>query len=177
MKRIDLEHLVRAAAAITGEDQLIVVGSQAILGSHPNAPDQLLESYEADLVPVNDPKNADLIDGSIGEESPFHKTFGYYAHGVTIGVAVLPDGWRDRVVEVTNANTGGATALCLEVHDLAVSKLAAGREKDLAFVRGLLNHGMASADTVRARVEASSLESELKTLITGRLRRVEAPEP
>jgi hypothetical protein len=30
--------------------------------------------------------------------------------------------------------------LCLEKHDLAFSKLAAGREKDFEFVRELLNH-------------------------------------
>jgi hypothetical protein len=34
-------------------------------------------------------------------------------------------------------NTGGAVGWCLEAHDLAVSKLIAGRAKDLEFVAGL----------------------------------------
>ncbi len=35
---------------------------------------------------------ADLIDGSIGELSPFHETFGYYAHGLGPETAALPAG-------------------------------------------------------------------------------------
>jgi hypothetical protein len=45
--------------------------------------------------------------------------------------ARLPEGWRDRLVPIRNANTGGGTGLCLEIHDLVVSKLMAAREKDL----------------------------------------------
>ena len=37
--------------------------------------------------------------------------------------------------EVTSANTGNGCGLCLEVHDVAVAKLAAGREKDASFGR------------------------------------------
>jgi hypothetical protein len=42
----------------------------------------LLTSQEADIYPLGDPAKSDLIDGTIGELSPFHETFGYYAHGV-----------------------------------------------------------------------------------------------
>jgi hypothetical protein len=31
---------------------------------------------------ILNPDRADLIDGTIGELSPFHATYGYYAHGV-----------------------------------------------------------------------------------------------
>jgi hypothetical protein len=48
--------------------------------------------------------------------------------------------WRERLVPVHNENTGGGTGLCLEIHDLAVSKLVAGREKDIDFLNGLLRH-------------------------------------
>nr|MCU0751362.1 hypothetical protein [Akkermansiaceae bacterium] len=76
MKRHELEHLIRAAGAITGSDEIIVIGSQAILAARPDSPDLLLRSTEADLFTFRDPKDADLIDGSIGEGSPFHETFG-----------------------------------------------------------------------------------------------------
>jgi hypothetical protein len=33
-----LRHLLRAAAKITGEKVFVVIGSQAILGSHPDVP-------------------------------------------------------------------------------------------------------------------------------------------
>ncbi len=93
MQRHELEHLIRAAGAITGSEEIVVIGSQAILGAVPDAPASLLRSMEADFFTLRDPKDADLIDGSIGEGSPFHETFGYYAQGVWEDTAVLPEGW------------------------------------------------------------------------------------
>src|SRR2546428_291249 len=83
----------------------------------------------ADVLPRNHPDRADLIDGSIGELSPFHETFGYYAQGVGPETATVPPGWESRLVVVRSAATRGATGLCLEVHDLALSKYVALREK------------------------------------------------
>ena len=96
MKRADLEHVLRAAGAITAHDEIVVIGSQAILGSAPDAPPDLTASEEVDLYVPGDESASDLIDGSIGERSPFHETFGYYAHGVGPETAILPRGWRDR---------------------------------------------------------------------------------
>jgi hypothetical protein len=36
------EHSIRAAAAITGAHEFIVIGSQAVLGQFPNPPEELL---------------------------------------------------------------------------------------------------------------------------------------
>ena len=93
----------------------------------------MLISIEADLFSLRAPEDAELIDGTIGEASPFHQTFGYYAHGIGAETAVLPDGWKDRLIPLRTENTGGATGLCLEVHDLAVSKLALVGRKTLIF--------------------------------------------
>jgi hypothetical protein len=123
MTRAQLEHLIRAAADIADDDELIVVGSQAILGQFPDAPPAMRVSVEADLFPRNRPERADLIDGSIGEGSPFHATYGYDAQGVDETTATLPAGWRDRLVPVRNASTRGATGWCLEVHDLLPSSM------------------------------------------------------
>ena len=131
MHRLQLEHIIRAAAGITGAAEFVIVGSQSVLGQFPQAPDELLVSIEADIFSLRDPADSDLIDGSIGEGSPFHQTFGYYAHGISEETAVLPVGWRERLIPVHNQNTGGGTGLCLEIHDLAVSKLVAGRERIL----------------------------------------------
>jgi hypothetical protein len=172
MRRSQLEHIIRAAAGITGAAEFVVVGSQAVLGQFPGAPDDLLVSAEADVFSLRDPADSDLIDGSIGEGSPFHQTFGYYAHGVSVETAVLPDGWRDRLVPICNANTGGGKGLCLEVHDLAVSKLVAGREKDAAFVTGLLRHRMVQAETIRARLAKLQLTADRLELASARLDRL-----
>ncbi|HYQ93835.1 MAG TPA: hypothetical protein VEP70_03255, partial [Burkholderiales bacterium] len=72
MKRSELEHLIRAAGRIAGGREIVVIGSQAVLGQFPDAPVALLASMEADLYPKNDPGLADKVDGAIGEGSRFH---------------------------------------------------------------------------------------------------------
>lgn len=171
MKRVDLEHVLRAASGITGAEELIVIGSQAVLGQFPSCPPELTVSSEVDLYTLRNEEDALLIDGSIGEGSPFHQTFGYYAHGVGSETATLPDGWMDRLVVVQNANTGTGRGLCLEVHDLAISKLVAGREKDRAFVIGMLLGGLIRSDLLRERLSQTSLSNESSSLVRERLER------
>jgi len=96
VNRRELEHVINAAADITG-DEIVVIGSQAILGPFPTAPAALLRSMEADLYPRNDPDRAIEIDGAIGDGSQFHKTFGYYAHGVGPETPWAPVGWEGRM--------------------------------------------------------------------------------
>ena len=64
MKRSELEHVIRAAGTIANDPEIVVIGSQAILGQFPDAPAALLVSAEADLFPMNRPELADLIDVS-----------------------------------------------------------------------------------------------------------------
>jgi hypothetical protein len=174
MQRPQLEHILRAAAGITGATEFVVIGSQAVLGQFPDAPEELLGSIEADVFSLRSEADGDLIDGTIGEGSPFHQTFGYYAHGVSVETARLPEGWRERLVPIRNENTGGGTGLCLEIHDLAVSKLVAAREKDLDFVTGLLCHRLIQPEIVRQRIALTPLESEAARLCLARLKRLEA---
>lgn len=154
MKRSELEHLIRAAAAITNQYELVIIGSQSILGSVPDAPASLLMSMEADVYPLHRPELADLIDGAIGELSPFEDTFGYYAQGVGPDTAILPPGWEERLVKVQNENTDLKIGYCLELHDLAASKLAAGREKYWAFVQTMLQHRMIDPAELQQRLDA-----------------------
>ncbi|HZW11306.1 MAG TPA: DUF6036 family nucleotidyltransferase [Phycisphaerales bacterium] len=171
MNRQQLEHILRAAAAITGAEELVVIGSQAILGAYPDAPAELLHSFEVDVYSRRSNEDADLIDGSIGEGSPFHQTFGYYAHGVAEETAVLPAGWKDRLVPLRGPGTGGATGLCLEPHDLAISKLVAGREKDLSYVAAMVRHRLVDPTVLQARLDLTTLDDALRAACAARLRR------
>ena len=171
MKRSELEHLIRAAGAIANDSEVIVIGSQSILGQFPNAPATLLRSAEADIFPQHHPALADLIDGSIGEGSPFHELYGYYAQGVGEETATLPANWRKRLVRVSNANTAGVVGLCLEVHDLAISKYVAGREKDLKFTAELAKHKLAGRKMLIERLMQTAVASEMRTLVAARIRR------
>ena len=154
MTRDQLEHAIRAACDVASDTEVIVFGSQAILGSYPDAPKSLRASVEVDMQPKNYPANADLVDKALGELSRFHSTHGFYVHGVTIDSATLPTGWNDRTVPLTipsdnRANTGH----CLEAYDLAASKLGANREKDRVFVTTLLQEKLIDGKTLLNRVE------------------------
>lgn len=168
VRREQLEHLIRAAATIADDDEIVVIGSQAILGAFPDAPSELLVSIEADVYPRNHPERADLIDGSIGEGSMFHETFGYYAQGVAETTAVLPRGWVERLVPIRNANTRGMTGWCLEPHDLVVAKTIAGRDKDLRFLRDAIRHAMVDVETLIHRLAATELDATLRALVERR---------
>jgi hypothetical protein len=172
MTRPQLEHILRACAGITGATEFVIIGSQAILGAYPNAPDSLRESMEADVFTLRSPDDAELIDGSIGELSPFHQTFGYHAHGVGPETATLPQGWQDRLIQVSSPATHGATGLCLEPHDLAIAKLVAGREKDHAFVAELLRYNLINLSVLNERASITSLPDEHKQLLIKRLERL-----
>lgn len=160
MKRKELEHIIRAAAAITDQYEIVVVGSQSILGAVPNAPEALLQSMEADIYPMHRPDLADLIDGAIGELSPFEERFGYYAQGVGPETATLPMGWESRLIKIQNANTDLKIGYCLEPHDLAASKLVAGREKDWPFVATMLQHQIVDPATLIERLAALPITGE-----------------
>jgi hypothetical protein len=61
MERDQLEHVIRAASAITQETEFVIVGSQSILGAFPDAPESLLQSNELDIYPrVNWERLSDL---------------------------------------------------------------------------------------------------------------------
>lgn len=174
MKRAALEHLLRAAAAITGESTFYVVGTAAIVASLPDdaqLPDAILRSREADLIPASASLRAiDLIDGALGQDSIFDGTFGYYADGVEFStVSYAPTGWRERTVRFESAATQGAIGLCMDPHDLAVAKLCTGREKDLEFVQGLVTAHLIQYAVLLQRVAMVSAPIEVVELATQRI--------
>jgi hypothetical protein len=167
--RAQLEHIIRAATTIADDVAIVIVGSQSILGQFPDAPEELLVSDEADVFPLNFPERADLIDGCIGEGSAFHDTFGYYAQGVGEETSVLPPGWRERLVPVQNANTRHATGLCLEVHDLVLAKLVAGREKDRRFTAAAARHRLVERHVLMDRLAKLEISEEIREIVASRI--------
>jgi hypothetical protein len=146
MRVEQLEHVLRAASDLLGEPDFIVIGSAAILATYPDEllPVEATRSDEADVIPWNDPdgSKADRVDGAIGEGSLFHETHGYYAQGVDRGTARLPSGWDSRLVEIDAPGISPARGFCLEAHDLAISKIVAGRAKDYEFVGSLIQRDL-----------------------------------
>jgi hypothetical protein len=70
-----------------------------------------------------------------------------------VTTAVLPAGWWDRVVPFEEETAAPAAAVCLDRHDLVVSKLVAHREKDLGFARALLSARLVDVDTLMERTQ------------------------
>jgi hypothetical protein len=130
---------------------------------------RLLASMEADVYPNHNPELADKVDGAIGEGSSFHELHGYYAQGVGPETAVLPSGWQDRLVVVKNENTNGITGLCLEVHDLAISKFVAGRYKDLEFIQELIQHEMIRRNIMLTRLAEAKLQEAERNRISSKI--------
>src|SRR5690606_29988310 len=110
-----------------------------------------------------------------GELSPFHETFGFYVDGVDLRTISLPDGWRDRVVIVDNANTNGFRGLCLEPGDIAASKLVAGRPKDLEYILVLLRERIVTTAILQQRLRLlSSLTTAEQVQLDERLQALAA---
>ena len=173
MKRAEFEHAVRAAAAVLGVEEVLVIGSQALHGSVAgDLPEEALRSVEVDVAALEDPDGtqADLVDGAIGEASMFHATFGYYAQGVQTVTAVLPEGWRDRLVRFESPATRGVTAWCLEPHDLWISKMVAGRPKDLEFCQALLERGMVEPKELTRRLQRLDVGEPVRARISEKIR-------
>ncbi|MFL5899438.1 MAG: DUF6036 family nucleotidyltransferase [Solirubrobacterales bacterium] len=156
MRRDEFEHVIAAAAEVCGEREIVVVGSQAILGSVSDPPKTMLFSMEADVFPLRVPAKAEAIDGSLGDGSPFHGTYGYYAHGVGPETARAPAGWEDRLVRVEIprrvGQKVGAIALCLEVHDLVLAKCVGGRARDWEFADAAIAASLVEADGLLLRI-------------------------
>jgi hypothetical protein len=133
MNREQMAHVLRAASRIVDDPEVLVIGSQSLLATYDERelPLEATASMEVDLAYLDDPddRKVDAVDGAIGELSPFHEAFGFYAQGVSVHTAVLSAGWRDRVVHWSTGSTGAARAAFLEPHDCVVSKLVAHRER------------------------------------------------
>jgi len=166
MKKQQLDHILRAAGTITGQKRFVIVGSQALHGKYPDLADSIVMSAEVDLFAPKQPDATELLN-EIGVDSPFHVTYGFYADPVDEATAVLPKGWKGRLVNLPAGDTGGVRALCLEPHDLAISKYAVRRDKDRTFTRELARRGLVDREKLLALVEQTPVSAEIKERIRG----------
>ncbi|HEX5458846.1 MAG TPA: DUF6036 family nucleotidyltransferase [Steroidobacteraceae bacterium] len=168
MKKQQVDHVLRAAGGITGGNVFIIVGSQALHGKHPDLADEILTSFEVDLIATGRVDRIEWLN-VIGIDSQFHETYGYYADAVDTDTAILPKGWKGRLVRLPAGDTDGVRGLCLDPHDLAIAKYSAFREKDLVFTRELARRGILSEEQLLALLEQTKLADELRERIRARI--------
>lgn len=140
MKWEEFAHAVRAAASVLGEDEVVVLGSQAILAYFTELPEEAVQSRAVDIAALDDPDEAKshVLAGAIGEDSPFDRMFGYHVDGVSLSTPIAPSDWLERCERVSTPAMNGVTAICMEPHDLCAAKLLTGRDNDRRFVTALL---------------------------------------
>jgi hypothetical protein len=171
MTRDELEHIIRASADVTDQYEFIIVGSQSILGSVANPQEVFTMSAEADIYPLNAPELADKIEGALGEGSPFHETYGYYAQGVGPETTILPSDWKNRVHRLQSAGTNDRVGYCLDVVDLFMSKAVAGRDKDRGFCMALFEYKYVKLDQVLDLVSTMPMNDEQQRRLRSTIRR------
>jgi hypothetical protein len=164
MKKQQVDHVLRAAGDLTGEKQFVIIGSQSLHGKYPDLADDILRSFEVDLIAKSRADRTEWLN-YIGQDSQFHETHGYYADPMDENTATLPKGWRARLVNLPPGDTEGVTGLCLDPHDLAIAKYVARREKDIVFTRALAGRGIVLKPRLLALLAKTPLDAETRERI------------
>jgi hypothetical protein len=170
MKKRQLDHVLRAAGRITGEKEFVVIGSQSLHGTLPDLADEIVASAEVDLIAKGDSDRTEWLN-AIGQDSPFHEEFGYYADPVDEGTAILPNDWKSRLVPLPPGDTGGVKGLCLGPHDLAIAKYVARRERDMVFTRELARRRITSRKRLLELLRKTPVAESLRVRIRGDIER------
>lgn len=159
LRRDQVAHLVRAAAAITTENTFVLIGTGAVIAQLKTVPPGLAATRRVDLYAPGtaDPVVASrLIDGTIGEGTAFDRFFGYHARVVEQDAAILPYDWRLRARPVSLRAAPGTTCVCPDLGDVALDKLCAWTENDRRWLEAAWRAGLLGADALRERAKAIS---------------------
>jgi hypothetical protein len=181
MTREQLAHVLRAVSQIAGDPNVLVIGSQSILGSYSEdeLPPEATGSMEVDTAFFSDSDEAKsgLVDAMIGELSHFHNEFGYYTQGVSVNTGVFPVGWMDRLITFETSSTSPGRGLCLEPHDCVLAKLVRYEEKDRDFAAALVREGLIDLDILTDRVGTLSAHPAVIERIRDWIKAMEARQP
>jgi hypothetical protein len=169
----DLARVVRVIAREFKTDTVIIIGSQAILMSWPDAPEIMRGTLEIDAYPGNakaweieQASNADgpveaseHINGLFGEGSQFHETHGFYIDGVDELTAKLPRDWQTRA-KVLRFDVDGTSVKTIapSPDDLIVSKLARLDDKDRDFVVAYHHERSLDIELIERRIADADLD-------------------
>ena len=170
MFRHQLQHVILEIGRRFDVREFYVVGSAAILAALPDPPvGALTATRDVDVMPADgDERLADRISFVIGEASEFDAEYGYYAQGVSSDTPkYAPGDWKMRAIPIRVAEF---TAWCMEPEDLVLSKLGAGREKDLEFSQSAADLKLVTQEGLFHRLPLVNCAEPLRALIGDRIR-------
>jgi hypothetical protein len=151
VKKWQLFDLLRRVSEMTNISEPVIVGSHSLFAITDLVPSIVDRSVEADF--LLGPYSIEMmrkVNDELGVTSDFYHAHGYYADGLGLATVVLVQGWQDRLQPLKD-ESGQVVAQCLEVHDVAVSKMMAGRDKDMIFLSALLDGNLISLPTLAER--------------------------
>lgn len=165
----DIRKAVESFAPITGETEFVIVGVASLVGYDPAVPISLAETEDVDIYPVAGQAGFDMgkVDSLVGPGSDFHQENGFYIQRVGDWTTMTqPPGWLERG---RTLQFGNLRATCLHPLDLAYNKLEAGREKDFAFVRGMIECGVIEQNLLRDFISNYAPDASARSLVGERV--------
>ncbi len=164
MRKSDLFELLAAIKSLAPDEIPIVVGSQAVHLVTNFPPEIVRQSIECDFLLTGDGKSEirAAINKKLGVFSPYQIEHGFYADALGLATVILPTNWRERL-QTLKDRSGNVIAHVAEIHDIAVSKLIAGREKDYLFLKELISREHISLEIFleRAKLVKEMPQSEV----------------
>ena len=166
MQREQFNFLLSRVAEVCQRRELVVFGSQTVHALTDSPPVEVLISAECDIWLRDEPETTARLASELGKDSTFAKTAGVYADPLPPDLPMVPAGWEERLISYFISDV---TARCLEIHDLIVTKLAAGRLKDYEFIAAILMGKLARVDEVQRRILLFS-DPHTQAVLLARLR-------
>lgn len=145
MRKEQLESALQEAARIAALKEIVLVGSQAVFAHTDAPPIEVLVSEECDILAKDGSERLSVIESPLGKGSAYHRNTGVFVDPVQPELILLPQGWQSRLKPL---RLQGLTVWALDMRDLIVSKLNAGRLKDYEFINAMLRTGLAKFDDV-----------------------------
>jgi uncharacterized nucleotidyltransferase DUF6036 len=165
MRRAQLEDLLRELARVLGKREIAMIGSQCVHAATDTPPVEVLMSRECDILMDGGDPARERIDVELGSTSMYQLEHGTFVDTVSPSFPFLPDGWEQRANVLVS---GEMRSRCLELHDLVLSKLAAGRLKDNELIAALIHKKLVNADIARARI-AEVADLHMRAILLARL--------
>jgi hypothetical protein len=169
MRRRELQHVILEVGRRFNLKEVFIIGSAAILATMPEPPEGALTmTRDVDIIPPGDDERlADQISFVLGEASPFDEEYGYHAQGVSFKTPTYaPRNWQSRTLDLRIDVYVGR---CMEPNDLALSKLGAGREKDLDFAQAAARLNLIDQEILLERLKTVQTTKEHAGLIARRI--------
>jgi hypothetical protein len=170
MRRRELQHVILEVGRRFNLKEVFIIGSAAILATIPEPPEGALTmTRDVDIIPPgdDDERLADQISFVLGEASPFDEEYGYHAQGVSFKTPTYaPRNWQSRTIDLRIDVYVGR---CMEPNDLVLSKLGAGRAKDLDFAQAAATLNLIDQEILLERLKTVQTAEEHAGLIARRI--------